>query len=112
MPTYCFVCEGCGRVKSVSRPMKDSNVPQLCECNWYMDRDYPAEHSSVRGDYNEPIISDAMAFDTVDLAEHRKRFPKIDVEVDHRSARPILRGLSAKRAYMKARGWIDQNSYV
>jgi len=85
----------------------------MCECGKQMFRDLKAEHSSVRGDYNEPIVSDSMAFDAIDLAEHRRRFPNIDVVVDHaRSARPVFKNLSQKRKYLKARGFVDCNSYV
>ncbi len=93
--------------------MKDSALPQVCECGEpRMTRDRQTEHSSVRGDYNVPIISDSMAFDAIDLPEHRKRFPHIEVVVDHaRSARPVFRSLNQKRAYLKARNWADLNSF-
>ncbi len=111
--TYCFLCPVCDEQKEVSRPMQDSSLPEACVCGESMERDYTAEHSSVRGDYNEPIVSDSMAFDAADLAEHRRQFSDIEVVVDHnRSARPVFKSLSQKRAYMKARGWKDCNSYV
>ena len=110
---YCFLCPICDERKEVVRPMKDSNLSEICKCGKLMIRNYIAEHGSVRGDYNEPIISDSMAFDAIDLAEHRRRFPGIEVVVDHaRSARPVFRNLSQKRAYLKARGFVDCNSYV
>lgn len=113
MPRYCFVCPICQEQKTVSRPMKDSGLPEDCACGMPMQRDFIAEHSSVRGDYNESIVSDSMAFDAVDLAEHRRRFPDVEVVVDHaRSARPVFRNLNQKRRYMKKRGWIDCNSYT
>lgn len=113
MPRYCFICPVCNEQREVSRPMKDSDLPDFCECGTEMRRDFTAEHSSVRGDYNEPIVSDSMAFDAVDLAEHRRRFPGVEVVVNHaRSARPVFRNLNQKRRYMKKRGWIDCNSYT
>ena len=112
MPSYCFFCPVCDKRKDVYRPVKDHNLPEICKCGQRMQRDFIAEHQSVRGDYNEPIISDSMAFDARDLDEHRKRFPNIDVVVDHaRSARPVFRSLGQKRAYLKARKWQDVNSY-
>ena len=113
MPKYCYACVKCDEQRMVIRPMRDSSLPEICNCGKRMKRDFHAEHSSVRGDYNEPIVSDAMAFDAIDLAEHRRRYPNIEVVVDHaRSARPIFKNLNQKRKYLKARGFIDCNSYV
>ena len=113
MPTYCYKCLSCDESSEVFRPMRDFALPEICKCGKPMSRDLITEHSAVRGDYNEPIVSDSMAFDAIDLAEHRKRFPDIEVVVDHaRSARPMFKNLTQKRRYLKARGWIDCNSYV
>ena len=113
MPRYCFKCDFCGKQKDLFRPMANRNVREYCECGGIMGREIPDELGAVRGDYNDPIISDSMAFDACDLAEHRKRFPGIDVVVDHdRAARPVFRSLTQKRKYLKARGWIDTNSYT
>jgi len=113
MPRYCWQCPICHKQREVSRPIKERNNSETCECGMSMDRDFIAERNSVRGDYNEPIISDSMAFDGIDLVEHRRRFPDVEVIVDHaRSARPVFRSLSQKRKYLKARGWIDANSFV
>ena len=113
MPTYCFECQTCEESKEVIRPMADSNVPVICECGKRMVRNFSAELNSIRGDYNEPIVSDSMAFDAIDLVEHRKRFPNIEVVVDHaRSARPVFRSLSQKRGYLKARRFVDCRSFI
>ena len=113
MPNYCFRCLTCGESAEVFRPMRDFALPETCKCGASMYRDLKVEHSAVRGDYNKPIVSDSMAFDAIDLAEHRKRFPDIEVVVDHaRSARPVFRSLGQKRAYLKARKWVDANSFT
>jgi len=113
MPMYCYLCPKCGAIKEGFRSIKDRNNLVLCpECAEPMNRDILAEQGAVRGDYNEPIVSESMAFDAIDLAEHRKRFPDIEVKVDGRSARPVFRNLSQKRRYLKARGWVDCNSYM
>ncbi len=109
---YCFRCSECDIRCAVERPMADSGLPEQCACGQIMGRDYHTEHSSVRGDYQRPIVSDSMAFDSIDLAEHRKRFPDIDVKVDGRSAYPILRNLGQKRRYLKGRNCIDHNSFI
>ena len=113
MPVYCFKCMACDERKEVHRPMRESSEPEICNCGRKMKRDFVAEHNSVRGDYNDPIVSDSMAFDAIDLAEHRRRFPDVEVAIDHaRSARPIFRSLSQKRKYLKARGFVDCNSFT
>ena len=114
MPRYCFECPICHGRKEVTRSMKDSNLSEICSCGVPMDRDYVAEHSAVRGDYNDPIESISMAFNTQDLAEHRRRHPGIELKVDMpgHTAYPIFRSLSQKRAYLKARKWQDCNSFV
>ena len=77
-----------------------------------MTRDYHMEHVAIRGNYNEPIVSDSMAFDAAEVAQHRERFPDIDLQVEGDAARPILKSLSQKRKYTKARGWVDTNSFI
>lgn len=114
MPQYCFICPICHEQKEVTRPMKESQWSEMCKCGLPMQRDYIAEHGSVRGDYNKPIVSDSMAFNTQDLAEHRRRFPNIELKIDAagHSAMPIFQSLSQKRQYLKARGFVDCNSFV
>ena len=94
--------------------MQDRNISELCECGGMMGRDMLAEQSAVRGDYDEPIVSISLAFNTQDLDEHRKRYPNIDLEVDTtgRTAYPIFRSMNQKRQYLKRRGWVDANSYI
>ena len=114
MPEYCFKCLMCKREKSVVRRMEDYDLPEICECGDTMGRDFIAEHSSVRGDYNKPIISVSMAFNTDDLMEHRRKHPDIELKVDAaaKTAYPVFRNLSQKRKYLKARNWRECNSYV
>lgn len=113
MPRYCWQCPICSERREVTRFIKDRNIPETCGCGILMDRSFIGELNSVRGDYNDPIVSDSMAFDAIDLAEHRKRFPNIEIVVDHaRSARPVFKSLSQKRGYLKARGFIDANSFT
>ena len=113
MPQYCYVCETCGKTTTRFRTVRDRNEPIFisgcCCVSSRVRRDIQAESHSVRGDYDEPIVSDSMAFDSIDLAEHRRRFPNVDVHLEGRIAQPILRSLSQKKAYLKGRGWVDRN---
>lgn len=94
--------------------MRDFALPETCQCGESMNRNLHAEHSAVRGDYNTPIISTSMAFNTQDLDEHRKRHPNIELKIDMpgRTAYPVFRNLMQKRAYLKARKWVDCNSFT
>ena len=114
MPNYCFKCLGCGESAEVFRPMRDFALPETCKCGALMHRDLRVEHSAVRGDYNKSIMSISMAFNTQDLEEHRRQHPNIELKVDKagRTAYPIFRNLSQKRAYLKARKWVDRNSFT
>jgi len=109
---YIFRCSKCGENREVSRPMVQSHLPEFCECGQQMDRDYHAEQCAVRGDYSKPIVSSSLAFAASEADEHRRRHPNIDLEIDGQFAYPILRNLSQKRAYLKARGWKDRNAFI
>ena len=114
MPNYCFHCLTCGESVEVFRPMQDYALPEACKCGVLMHRDLRAEHSAVRGDYKEPIMSVSMAFNTQDLEEHRRQHPNIELKVDKagRTAYPVFKSLGQKRAYLKARKWVDCNSFT
>lgn len=92
--------------------MKDCTLPEICECGQQMQRDFQVEHCAVSGDFKQPIISESLAFDAIDIKQHRADFPDIDVDVQGRFARPILKNLRQKRRYLKGRKWIDQNSFI
>lgn len=70
-----------------------------------------SERASTRGDYNKPLVAQSMSFDAIDLAEHRKRFPNIEVRTEGRIATPVFHSLSQKRDYLRKRRWVDCNSF-
>ncbi len=111
MPIYDFICPECGERTEVVRPMRDSGDEEFCDiCCALMRRDYQAMHPSVRGDYNKPITSVSMAFNSQDVDEHRRKHPGVDLHVDKPggTAYPILRSRSQKLAYLKARDWQER----
>jgi hypothetical protein len=71
------------------------------------------QNSAVRANYKKPIRLESMGFlaDPEDVAEHRKRFPDVDLEMHEGSAVPVLKSLGQKRAYFKAAGLADMRSY-
>ena len=110
MPTYCFKCPECDARKEVVRPMRESDAVEFCVFMHKMNRDFTAEHSNVRGDYQKPILSVSMAINLLDVAEHRRKHPGVDLHVDKPggTAYPILRSRSQKLAYLKARNWQER----
>ncbi len=115
MPRYCFKCPKCGNQGEVVRSMAYRNEPATCvSCGAAMQRDFQAEHSAVRGDYKKPIVSTSMAFNAQDVPEHRRKHPGVELKVDGtgQTAYPVFRSLSQKRTYLKARGWVDCNSFI
>ena len=71
------------------------------------------ESIAVRGNYKKPIELLPMGFiaHPEDVAEHRKRFPAVDLQMHEGSAIPVVKSLSQKRAYLSAAGWADTKSY-
>ena len=103
----------CGEEKDIPRPDRDKDLPVVCKCGARMESGLKRVRFAVRGDYNRPIVSTSMAFNTQDVAEHRKRFPNIELRIDEASktAHPVLKSLTQKREYLRSRGFIDQNSF-
>ena len=68
---------------------------------------------AVRGNYARPIELQSMGFLGVpeDVAEHRRRFPNVELREMQGSMVPVVKSLGEKRAYLKAAGWVDSRSY-
>lgn len=68
---------------------------------------------AVRGNYNKPVELLSMGFiaDPSDVAEHRRRFPHVELRMMEGSAIPVVRSRGEKKAYLKAAGWVDSRSY-
>lgn len=77
------------------------------------DRPGGGEGFAVRGNYNRPLELQSMGFvaDPSDVAEHRRRFPGVELKMLDGSAVPVVRSLGQKRAYLKAANWIDSKSF-
>jgi hypothetical protein len=71
------------------------------------------ESAAVRANYKEPIRLESMGFlaEPEDVAEHRRRFPDVDLQMEDGSAIPIMRSLGQKRRYFQAAGLVDTRSY-
>lgn len=118
MPMYDYRCPDCGALASEYRAVADYNKSKICTtegcpCEMELDLATQARGTAVRGNYTKPIELQSMGFLSVpeDVAEHRKRFPEIDLIEREGSMIPVVRSLGQKRAYLKAAGWADVKSY-
>jgi hypothetical protein len=110
-----YYCPRCGSQRGTtsgscwrcSTPLREVIAPPVVEM--VQPQDAPA----VRGNYARPIVSDAMGFvaDPADVAEHRRRFPNVDLVIEDGCARPVLRSLGQKRQYLDAMGWADTKDF-
>jgi len=75
--------------------------------------DRPGGTAAVRSSYKRPIELQSMGFLAVpeDVAEHRRRFPNVELREMQGSMVPVVRSLGEKRAYLKAAGWVDTHSF-
>lgn len=113
MPIYSYECEEHGAQEAYHR-VADIDQPTPCPvCGAVMRRNVIASGVAGRGDYAVPVVSDAMGFlaEADDIAEHRRRFPKVELEISDGTARPKFRSLSQKRQYMDTIGWVDRRDY-
>lgn len=111
MPMYDHQCE-CGETLAEFRPIAAWNVLPTCpECGRLMPQIFTTQ--AVRANYKKPIELQSMGFLAVaeDVAEHRKRFPDVDLVMREGSAIPVLRSLGQKRRYFKEAGLADVRSF-
>jgi hypothetical protein len=68
---------------------------------------------AVRGNYNKPIRMESLGFiaDPDDVAEHRRRFPDVELSIEQGSAIPVIRSLGQKRAYLRGINWADTRDF-
>jgi putative FmdB family regulatory protein len=113
MPIYSYRCEKCdiANVEEFRHVADMDTTPPCPNCGGPTRRNAIAGGIGVRGDYKHPIISDALGFSAEDIAEHRTRFPGIDLDVDNGCARPIFRSLNQKRKYLDAVNFVDTKDY-
>ena len=81
-------------------------VSDCTVCGCPMRRDYAAENVSVgTHDYATPLISESLAMHPEQIAEHRQRFPNVEVQPD---GCPVFHNTQQHRRYLKEIGWNKQ----
>ncbi len=103
MPTYCFICPECERTEEVVIGMRDRK-DRVCECGSEMVRDYCAERPNI-GDreYRRPIHSDSLAIMPHQVAEHKRKYPNINIDNE---GRPIFTSFRQHDQYLKDTGFV------
>ena len=112
MPLYDHQCE-CGETLSEYRAMENWNRNPSCPvCGKIMPQVFGQQ--AVRASYKKPVELLSMGFiaDPADVAEHRRRFPGVELVMREGSAIPVMRSLGQKRAYFKEVGWADMRSFT
>ncbi|MFP3421851.1 hypothetical protein R0K19_20965, partial [Bacillus sp. SIMBA_161] len=77
MPTYAYWCPECEQDEERLVPVEERNDQRCHTCHMLMPRNYFAEHASTRGDYVEPVLSEAAGVMPDQVAEHRRRHPDV-----------------------------------
>lgn len=114
MPLYDFVCS-CGEKFTEFRHIREMSCSVRLPCPACGK---PCEQVfssvAVRGNYKKPVRLESMGFlaDPEDVAEHRRRFPNVELHMENGSAVPVVKSLGEKRAYLKASGWVDTKSFT
>lgn len=113
MPIYSYRCEACdiANVEEFRHVASRNDCPPCPNCGAPTSLNVIASGTNVRGDYKQPIVSDSLGFSEEDVAEHRQRFPEIELVISEGCARPKFRSLSQRRKYLDAINWADVKDY-
>ena len=105
MPIYSYTCN-CGKKDMVVKPMSQFDRPELCPiCNQTMQRDIAADAPRVHGNryYEKPLHSDSLAIAASQVAEHKRRWPDIEIDSEYR---PVFTGYKQHDDYLKDTGFV------
>ena len=104
MPIYPMICDECNRTEDVVARMKDK-LSHKCSCGAQMRRNWQ-ESTPLRNcqgrEYTRPIVSNSLAMNPNQIAEHRKLFPNIKV---HPDGRPEFTNFKDHDDYLKKTGF-------
>lgn len=102
MPLYEFTCEECGHITNVVCRMAD--VPATAVCDNCGSDNTIRQYGFTDGqrEYATPIVSQSLAINPEQAAEHRRLFPDIKL-VDDQC--PVFENYSQHEAYLKKTGF-------
>lgn len=100
MPMYTYLCPDCITEDEVMKPMSEYDRVEHCSnCGSVTNRNFQADLPHTAADrYDTPIISDAMAINPEQTAEHKRLFPDIELT---KAGQPIFDKFSKHEAYLK-----------
>lgn len=104
MPRYSFICSKCWAVAEVTRPMKDSDLPQYCTCGYEMNRDFQADLPMTGGctEYRRPLVSDSLAVPVHQIEEHKQLFPDVPLT---KEGQPVFTNYKQHDDYLNKTGF-------
>ena len=111
MPLYEHACS-CGETVEQFRKAADWNKkPQCPLCHTPMPQTYTGKN--VRANYARPVHLDSMGFSAnpEDVAEHREKFPGVDLAFKDGFAVPVMQNLNQKRRYLRENNWADTKDF-
>ena len=103
MPLYPFYCEKCGNYTEIHASVADRPKEMKCVCGEMMDRQY--SFNSGNKEYSKPIISQSLAINPCQAAEHRQNFPDVQLKDDQF---PVFENYQQHDKYLKETGFVKQ----
>jgi hypothetical protein len=101
MPFYNYICGVCEKNKEIIKSMRDNTIPECCGQemlrNYKTDLPFSGNH-----EYGTPLHSDALAIAPSQVEEHKRLFPDVVLDSQHR---PILTNVQQHDTYIKTRGF-------
>lgn len=108
MPTYAYYCPHCEANEERIVSLEDRNDQRCHACHTTMGRDFFAEQAATRGDYVEPILSDAAGVMPSQVEQHRRDHPNIPITND---GRVVFTSHSQRKRTLKQLGMVDRDGY-
>lgn len=97
---YDFSCPRCKVTVEVIMVMANAGDKQICkECSSVMQRDFSGVRVSKGSkQYGHQIVSDSLAMNPNQIAEHRRMFPNVQVTEE---GQPVFDNYTEHEAYLK-----------
>lgn len=119
MPTFKFTCKVCGEQIEKYDPLANQSDEPVCgecekkACRTKMSAPVGSKESSVFGfrvgnrEYASPIISQSLAINPEQAAEHRAAFPDVALKDDQF---PVFENYQQHEAYLEKSGFVKQRN--
>ncbi len=111
MPLYSFFCDTCDHTAEEFRPYEQYKDPMVCTCGADMLIDIGAAAPRVYGKrfYEKPLHSDSLAISKSQVAEHRMRWPHIEIDSEFR---PVFTNARDHDKYLRETGFVKMKQKV